>query len=238
MKPFINNKTTTLECENSGKYQFSLPSSLSVSQFSSHVTKRSSNLITMIARALKELRAGLDALSLTKETNKRIYWGVGLMGVAAPMAAIVYMVFDRTEYVEGWYHVNNFHLFHVICPWLFIVFSQLGTFLLFRQGDKRAYLVAVPLGFVFAKIIFLIRSTSNEEFWQLPYWQMVLSCIVVSLLILAVMDWLTWRHFHGKDALTRRFGTVYNAIGILPDAQVLSMFKENYENYKSFEAKH
>jgi hypothetical protein len=236
MKTITHNQHLKEECE---KEDFTLPlQSLSVLQFYSHVRTNISNLSMRIVPVLRVPRAGLVALFLTSVTNIRIFWGIGLMGVVAPLAACVYMVFDRTDYVQGWYHVNNFHLFHILCPWLFVLACILGLFLMFKITEKRRYTAAIPAGYVIGKIIWLINTGSNEEYWKFVPWQFLLSGLLVAVVTMALMDYLTYRHFHGKDSLTRRFETIYNASDKLPADQIVSMFKKNFEEYKSFESKY
>jgi hypothetical protein len=192
----------------------------------------------MTAHVHKVALAGLRALMMSATSNHRIYGGLVLMGVVSPLAACVYLVFDRTSVVNDWYHLNYFHLFFLIGPHLFQFFCLVGAFLLFPQGSKRAYLLAVPIGFVLAKIIWLILVTNNAEFWQVVPSSFVLIGILISGVLLLTIDFLTWRQFHGLDSFEKREKGLYQIADDVTPEKFKSMVMETWRNKFEFHSKY
>jgi hypothetical protein len=192
----------------------------------------------MIVRVLRDLHAGLLALVMTSTANARIYVGLGLMGVIAPLAACAYLLFDRGEVDSSWYHLNYFHLLFLLGPHLFELFCLLGAFLLFPQGSKRAYLIAIPAGYVLAKIVWLISVTNNQEFWQVVPSSFVLGGIAISGVVLKIMNWLTWRQFHAVDSFEAKQKGLYQIANDLPAEKYRSMMQETLRNKYEFNSKY
>jgi hypothetical protein len=173
--------------------------------------------------------------STVTQPTQEIFTGLGLMGVVAPLSACLYMLCDRVNYVQGWYHVNYFHFFYLLGPYFFQLFCLLGTFLLFPQGSKRSFLIAVPTGYILAKIVWLATVTTNQELWQIVPSALVLIAILTALVLFLTIDYLTWRQFHRVDAFERRLETIDQATDKFPAEKVVSMFKQVMQEKKDFQ---
>jgi hypothetical protein len=173
------------------------------------------------------LTAGLRALVASIGANNRIYWGLVLMGVVSPLSACVYMLFSRTEVIDGWYYVNYFHLFLTIGPSLFVFFLLTGAFLLFPDGCKRAYALVVPTGYTISKILWLLTVTSNEQFWQMPTGSFLFAGVLISFTLFIMLDWLAHNKFHG----------LYNIADAVDDTKFKSMFVQTMRAKKEFRKK-
>ena len=200
-------------------------------------TTKFCHLKMTIAHAHKALHAGLVALQLAllAQINRRVYVGLFLMGVIAPVSACFYMLFDRVAFVEGWYHVNYFHLFFLLGPHLFITSCLAGAFLLFPEGSKRAYMLSIPMGYNVAKIIWLIMATSNQDFWAVVPSSILLIGILISTVLFFTLDWLAKRKFHREDAYKARMDNLVKLADEFDDAKFKSMVKTVWQDEKSFQ---
>lgn len=189
------------------------------------------------AHAESALRAGLAALRLatTTLTNRRIFVGLGLMGVVAPLASCFYMVFDRGAYDESWYYVNHFHLFLTLAPSLFLLSCLIGAWLLFPQGSKRAYALVVPTGFTVGKILWLLQCTSNADFYSVVPLSFILIGALISAFLFMALDWLVWRKCHREDAFEARMTNLVKLADDFDDAKFKSMVKTVWREKKQFE---
>jgi hypothetical protein len=124
LRSFFHNQQS-LKCESTGKQSYLELLLFSLTQFSLPVKMILSYLRTILdALVHKVLAVGLSALKqlrLSRAVNAEIYLGGLVMGVVAPLAGCAYMIFSRTEHVQGWYHVNYFHLFYLLGPHFFEV---------------------------------------------------------------------------------------------------------------------
>jgi hypothetical protein len=209
-------------------------------QFMLMVAKRklSSLWMQMAAHVLQVLRAGRDAAQaqiMAATANKRIFIGLGLMGVVAPLAACLYLLFDRVEVDKGWYYLNYFHLFFVLGPHIAYIVAFVGIFYLFPFMSKRSYLMALPTGWNIAKIVWLISATSNEAFWQPVPKSLYLIGGLVALVFYLTHDWLTWRFFHRFDSFKAREKGLYQIVNDVPADKFVSMWKVYYEQKNNFQ---
>jgi hypothetical protein len=189
------------------------------------------------ARALKEVRVGLHVLSLTtlSNLNVRIFVGLGVMGVVAPLSACFYMLFDRVDYVQDWYHVNYFHLFFLLGPHLFILSGVVGAWFLFPQGSKRAYALVVPAGYTIAKILWLIQCSSNEDFWSVVPLSFILTGVLISAFLFISLDWLAHNKFHREDAYQARMDNLVKLADEFDDVKFKSMVKTVWREKEAFQ---
>lgn len=189
------------------------------------------------AHAAQVLRAGLAALLLatTALTTRRIFVGLGLMGVVAPLASCFYMVFDRGAYDESWYYVNHFHLFLTLAPSLFLLSCLIGAWFLFPVGSKRAYALTVPAGFTVGKILWLIQCTSNQDFYSVVPLSFILIGALISAFLFIALDWLVWRKCHREDAFDARIDGLVKLADDFDDAKFKSMVKSVWREKQSFQ---
>lgn len=202
-----------------------------------HFTQSMHKLRQLTAPVLKGVLAGLHALAMVSNNtiNTRIFVGLGLMGVVAPLSACFYMLFDRVDFVQGWYHVNYFHLFFLLGPHLFLFFCLAGCFLLFPQGGKRTYMLAVPLGYNIAKIIWLTMASSNSDFWAVVPASLILIGVLISLVLFLAFGWLAQNKFHREDAFKARINKLCELADEFDDAKFKSMAKTVYREEKAFQ---
>jgi hypothetical protein len=127
--------------------------------------------------------SALQALALSSTANYRIFAGLIFVGIVTPLASCTYQLFDFKERVEGWYHLNSFHLFMLLGPYLSGLALTIGVFLLFPKGVKRAYTLLIPAGYFVGKLIWLYQTSSNEEYWMVPSFSFFAVGAVISLTI-------------------------------------------------------
>jgi hypothetical protein len=192
---------------------------------------------TAIVLVRKDLLAGLHALALAATANSRVYVGLGLMGVVSPLAGVAYLVFDRTAIDVEWYHLNYFHLFFLLGPYLSLLIILIGIFLLFPRGCKRAFAMVLPTGFVLAKILWLISVTSNQEFWQVVPASFVMLAMLMSAALFLMINWLTWTQFHGKDSFEKREMGIKQIAYDVDAEKFRSMVMETWRNKYYFNTK-
>lgn len=187
---------------------------------------------------LKGVHAGRDvlqALVLAATANRRIYLGLGLMGVAAPLSACFYLVFDRTVIDESWYHLNYFHLFFLLSPHICMVGFLAGIFYLFPYGSKRSYLVSIPTGWTIGKMIWLVSVQNNEQFWQPLPMSVFLMGVLISFVLYLTHDWLTWRQFHRVDSFKAREKGLFQIADDIDPDKFRSMWKQYYSEKVKFQ---
>jgi hypothetical protein len=192
----------------------------------------------MAAHVLQVLRAGQDAAQaqiMAATANKRIFIGLGLMGVVAPLAACFYMMFDRVQVDADWYYLNYFHLFFVLGPHIAYIVAFVGIFYLFPFMSKRSYLMALPTGWNIAKILWLISANSNETFWQPVPKSMYLICGLIALVFYLTHDWLTWRFFHRVHAFECRIESIKRYSDDLDNEKLGSMVRQAWKTEKEFQ---
>lgn len=154
----------------------------------------------------------LQALALSVTTNIRTYVGWFLVGVS-PLAACIYLLFDRSVKIEGWYHENYFYMFMLLGPYLFFFVALTGIYMMIPVKLKtiKVYkwsiliqmtrVMSYPIGFCITKILWFIQTESNAEYWEFPTWHYCLVGLVFAYLTTFVIDYCTWRKFHALDGL-------------------------------------
>jgi hypothetical protein len=187
----------------------------SQSQFSFKAALMSTTILRpVLASKAHAFLALMKALALSSTSSGRIYVGL-LLIVTSPLAACIHLLFDRSETVS-WlaeYHQNYFHLFNVIGAWLFALVVCFGLFLILPPVVKTwkvfkytlqvqvTRILSIPIGFVMGKIVWLVQTTSNEDYWSLPGWSYTIVGLGVGYMIIRSMDYFIWKQFHALDAL-------------------------------------
>lgn len=193
------------------------------------------NHLRTLAAAGKVVLAGLHALVLSTSANKRLYAGLMFVGLA-PLSGFICKLFNITDVVEGWYHVNAYYLFFVLGPFIVIVFTCIGVYHLFPVKSKRAFILAIPMGFAVGKIIWLIRATNNDQFHEITPIHLILVGILISVVVLLCTEWLAWRWAHRTRAFDSRLDSLDNVVDepSISDSQFRSMFRQVYKDKKAF----
>lgn len=179
-----------------------------------------------VHRARWAALAGLHAV----DTNRRIYLGLFLILVVAPLSGATYQLFDITAVDRSWYFRTYFDFFLVLCPNICLCFSFVGASLLFPQDSHKAYFLLPPLTLYVTKILWLcIVVKSNDEFngfWQIiPYYFFITGGIVAFTLIYT-FNFLMTLHFHKREGHIARIIGIIQAPGIAPAKQVEIARKE------------
>jgi hypothetical protein len=189
-----------------------------------------------VAVAVKAAVTTLDVLVLSVTTNKRLYVGLVFIGVIAPLAGCSYLLFDRTVLDREWYHLNNFYLLLLLGPFITGVFICIGVYHLFPNGSKRAFLLALPMGYLMGKIIWLYQIKSNDEFYELTPVHIILVGVLISIVLLISIEWLEWRWAHRTRAFDCRLDSLDNIVNeeSISDAKFRSMFRTIYNEKKNF----
>lgn len=231
-----NNQQPRTLCENQlSSSSFSLPLWPERGLSMQIIRKKVLALVSNVGSAGKGALVGLAALILSIGANNRIYAGLVLMGVVAPLSSCFYMMFNRFDVDKVWYHVSYYYLFFLLAPSLFVLACLIGVWLLFPRGSKRAYALVVPTGYTLGKILWYIQVSSNEEFHSiLPISFVGLGCLI-SFFFFVALDWLAHNKFHRKDAFDARYDGLAEVAGDLEPAKVVSMLKSIHREKKAFQ---
>lgn len=104
----------------------------------------------------------------------------------------------------GWFYMNIYHLLFQLGPHIQDVVLLTAVFLLMDEVDKqgkpdmRRWLLVIAMGYPFAKILWEIQISSNDEFHQIiPPLPFLLVGTQVAFFYLFVFDYLMGRHYHG-----------------------------------------
>jgi hypothetical protein len=189
-----------------------------------------------IVHVSKAAHAGLVALMMAATANRRIYVGLGLMFVAAPLSYCWYALFEGAPRIHGWYHVNYFHLFFLIRFQLAFSVFFIGLYHYLPQ-DKRTKLLSIPLGFLFMSIVVNIIAKSNDDIHRIGSLSLWAAGVCLSLVLFFGLDYLVWRKFHRADAFEKRLDGIVEIANDLPADKVVSMFTTTWRERKEFKAK-
>lgn len=179
--------------------------------------------------ALQDLQHGLRALAASL-SGGRIYLGLVLMLVVAPLAGVGYQLFDQGVRVQGWFYVNSFYLFFELCPHISLLSVLTGIFFLFPEKSKRAFFLIIPAGFHIAKMLWLIMADSNEDFYRIVPSSIFVTGILFALVLFITFDWLTSLHFHKKARHYAAYEGLMelDAMGAISESELLvNLRKEN-----------
>lgn len=204
MKTFIQffNLTKPLHlCESTLRSFFSpseqsLPVGLSSQQ-------KSQSLPGRVLHAIRGFLAGLRAISRTLEGNLRIYLGLWLMLVVAPISGVVYQ-FMPTAKDFTWFYHSWYTFFYMIGPELFLLFTLIGIFFLFPSNSRRAYFLAIPLGQTLAQLFTLVVAQSNNDIHATVPLRLVVEMTVCALPVLFLFNYLMDRQYHKLDGIKAR----------------------------------
>lgn len=180
---------------------------------------------------IRELAAGLGALKKAT-SNNRTYAGLLLIMVVAPLSGVAYQLFDSSAHVDGWYYVNTFYLLYMLGPHIQGIITLTGILFLFPENRTRSFALAIPTGYHFAKVVWLIQVTSNDEINSLLPAAFIFAGICIGLFWLVSFDMLMSLHYH------KRAGALARAEGILkapniPDSQRVSLAVKEFDKYNS-----
>jgi hypothetical protein len=177
----------------------------------------------MFVLALQVTRATLRALASEVANNNRLFVGLVLLLVIAPMVSKAYLLFDPTTLDPAWFHLNGYYLFVNLGSDLMAFFALLGIFFLFPPRLKTSYILSAPLGYVLANLINKYFATSNEEFLGNSSFFFVSLIVGVVLAGLLSVNNILYRHHHIRRAWGVRMAAIVKAEGLDPATQVAMM---------------
>jgi hypothetical protein len=175
--------------------------------------------------------------AVAQQVNRRIFVGLVLIGVVAPVAGSIYTLFSHQTVSEDWFYLNWFNLFLVLGPPLKNVFFAWGVFYLFPEGSKRAWIIALPMGEEIGKILWLLSITNNEQFWSIAPWHVYVTGICLAVFLLVISEFLTFRFHHRQLKYESTLQGLYNIVDeeSIPDSKFRSMFKTTWKAKQDFQ---
>jgi hypothetical protein len=234
MKTIINNQQPLCRKQKFGPSSLSLSLVQELLQSLLPVGTRLFSLTPILHRLAfvrREILAGLVAVANSATVNWRIYTGLVLWGVVTPLSMVFYKLFDKTV-DDGSYNGNLYYTLHAMGPYIAMCVFLIGVFHLFPYGKKRAYGIAIPLGFLLQKIALIALCTSNEEWHTWMNWPLFAGGILLAITLFISFDHFIWRKYHDFDAkMARLIGLV--TISQMPEKEKLRMIDE-IEKAKSF----
>jgi hypothetical protein len=204
-------------------------------QFSSLLVAKKSFFQPEIRRpsayAVRVILAGLSAVASSATVNWRIYTGLALWGIVTPLSMVAYKLCDKTI-DDGSYNGNLYYTLHAMGPFIAMAVFLIGAFHLFPFGKKRAYGIAIPLGFILQKIALIALCTSNEDWHTWMSWPLFVAGILTAITLFISFDHFIWRKYHDFDGKMARLSGLVQ-ISNMTSEEKTRLIKE-IENAKSF----
>lgn len=154
--------------------------------------------VSFSASALRATLATLRALVTEVNSNDRLFVGLVLLLVVAPVSSKAYVFFEGQAVDRNWFHTNYYYLFINLGPTLKDFFGLLGIFFLFPARVKVSYIISAPLGFTAADLLNKYYATSNAEFVSTPSFLITSLLIGLLLGVLLSADYFLYKHHHIK----------------------------------------
>lgn len=126
----------------------------------------------------------------------------------APYADIFYTRLDFNDRVSAdvWYYESYHWLFLCLGPYLKSILQVIGIYLcLVHSSGLKNYIIAYPLAFDVGKVLWLLQVNSHPEYLKVPTWLFIGYGAVTSLLIVTILDKLTFWLNHRVHAIKKRF---------------------------------
>ena len=181
--------------------------------------------------------------------NNRIYAGLILVSIVAPLSSCIHMLFDKDSQIEGWYYFSYFYLYLVLGPYFFCLCIIAAAFLWIPPKTKRikvsqrsikfqlTRILSIPFGLIVGKIIWLLQVTSNGEFHQLPSLLSLAAGIAIGYVAIRILDYLVWRQEHAMNALIDSLEGLYNLPNI-DHVQRTELAKPYWKELREFHSKY
>lgn len=190
------------------------------------------------AHVFREATAILSVLKTSKGVNWRIYTGLAVMFIAAPLSYCTYFIYQggQSEFIDGWYHSNFYHFFFLIRFQLAGIISLIGLYFYLEQ-DRRVKILVFHLGFLGMSLILNVLADSNDDIRGIGNFILFGSCVALAFTILKGIDYFAWRKFHKEDAFSSRLRTIYNGSEHLSDKEIADSFRTTMREKIEFESK-
>lgn len=185
----------------------------------------------LVLLVLQAVRAGQLAVS----TSKRIYLGLFLILVVAPLSGVTYQLFDITHIDYAWFYRTYYDFFLVLGPYFCICICLVGATLLLPQDSKAAYFLLFPLALYIGKIIWMIGAETNEEFnafWQIIPYYFFLTGAIIAFILHITFNWLMSLHFHKREGTIARILGIIDTPG-LTDTERITIARQEKQNLKT-----
>lgn len=158
--------------------------------------------------------------------NNRIYAGLGLVVIVAPVSACIHMLPGMKELVsQDWFYKNYYNLYLVLGPYFFCLCIVMTAFLWIPPTVKRIKFskkalsfqitraLSIPFGLIVGKIVWLIFCDSNEDFELLGNPLFFLGGVIISYIAFRVLEYSVWRQEHAMNAIINSLEGLYNTPG-------------------------
>ena len=220
MKPTFSpqlNKQQSLTCERqslSSRYSSFLAWALGASSWVAGKAKSLSQRCAPAERVLLAIRVQTKPLASSITINNRIYGGLILVIIVAPLSACIHMLPGMKDLVsKEWFYECWYNLFLVLGPYFFSICVVLTSFLWLPPISKRIKFskksisfqltraFSIPLGYCIGKIVWLIFCDTNADFERLGNPLFFVGGAVIGYVALRVLEYLVWRQEHVMNAL-------------------------------------
>lgn len=181
----------------------------------------------LVARVQRAIHAVKSPLASSVTINGRIYAGLVLVGVVAPLSACIHMLPGMKDLVSAdWYYECWYNLYLVLGPYFFSLCIVVAAFLWIPPKTKRikfsqkslsfqlTRLLSIPAGYIIGKIVWLILCDKDEDYEALGHWSMYVGGVVIGYVIIRVLDYLVWRQEHSMNALIDSLEGLYRRVEI------------------------
>lgn len=182
--------------------------------------------------------------------NNRIYGGLGLVVIVAPVSACIHMLPGMKELVnKDWFYKSYYNLFLVLGPYFYCLCIVLAAFLWippkmqrikFSQRELSFQItraLSIPFGLIVGKIVWLIFCDSNDDFELLGNPLFFLGGVVVSYIAFRVLEYSVWRQEHAMNAIINTLEGLYNTPGFTEE-QRREMSAPYWKELREFHSKY
>ena len=190
------------------------------------------------------------SLTKTFRVNSRLYVGLILTIVVAPLASCFYTLFDRTANLplspetiallkagrasSSDYYVNSHYFFAGVGPHISFLIVLIGLALYFYKDSKIDFVWAAPIGYAAAKIYWLCNVISDDEFNQPVYWAIVLVVVLLTAVIIGSFKFWMDRKFHKYDGNLKTYEGLVKLKGMIPEEERLALMEKVLLQIRNF----
>lgn len=167
-----------------------------------------------VVRVQPVTRASMHLPVRSGIVNNRVYVGLVLVIIVAPLSACIHMLPNMKEVVsEEWFYKCWYNLYLVLGPYFFCLCIVIAAFLWippsahrikFTKKDLSFQLtraLCIPFGYIIGKIVWLICCDNNEDFERLGHPLFFLGGIIIGYITFLFLEYLVWKQEHVMNAL-------------------------------------
>jgi hypothetical protein len=161
-------------------------------------------LFTWMANLTSGLPAGISVLAgrvgvaVSNRFNVRTVIGIVLVLYVAPESEYLYLHFDHTNHNQTWYYETWFWFWMCQGPYLNSLITWIGAYLVFcpMGYTRKSYLLAFPIGWQVAKIVWLCFVVSHTEFHSRPTNLFICYGLLIAVAMILAFQFLEHRLHH------------------------------------------